>query len=345
MKPCRWRGGFTLVELLVVITIIGILIALLLPAVQAAREAARRGQCTNNLKQLALAFHGYHEKKEALPRIVYGHQGTEAICGTNCNFVANCPRFSPGPYVMILPYIEQDAVYSRWNWSCPVQAGVNRTLANGAKIRAFVCPSDRFDAGWSQCNYGTSVGPNLGWNDSFSVMNGMFPRRQEVRVADVTDGLSNTILLAERVIPDGDNNRNSPGDTVILRGTWPSGFPSGSSTTFPTADQVETWGQAGAAAWNTDNQYSGGCASNYWSTGDTWIDECAPPNWRYPDTSVTSCRWTGVDSGMRPARSKHPGGVNVALADASVRFVGNTVDLLTWQRMGARNDGQPITMP
>jgi prepilin-type processing-associated H-X9-DG protein len=174
-------------------------------------------------------------------------------------------------------------------------------------------------------------------------MNGMFRRRREIRLADVTDGTSNTILLAERLIGDANNGVRSLSD-LVYNVPVPSGFPWYDNNNYPTQTHLEQWGQAAALAWGT-SQFSGGCASENWGTGDTYINQLGPPNWKYPDVKWHPCAWRQVEGGVFPARSKHPGGVNVALADASVRFVSETVDLLTWQYMGCRNDGKAFNMP
>ena len=188
------RPGFTLVELLVVIAIIGILVALLLPAVQAAREAARRSQCTNHLKQLALGYHNYESTARTFPQLVYPLGINTKLC-TNCGtgtqsadadggVGAACPQLCNPPHVMILPYIEQMPVYSQWVMVCGPNSNQNKALAQNARIDTFVCPSDAVDPNFSQCNYGYSVGPNLGFSsynlgpDSGSTpvpANGMFP--------------------------------------------------------------------------------------------------------------------------------------------------------------------------
>ena len=151
MKLFRRKIGFTLVELLVVIAIIGILIALLLPAVQAAREAARRSQCTNNLKQFALAFHGYHDIVKTLPAGMYPQIGDQNYCNTtcgpnSCGYTNNCPRWSTQIYVQVLPYMEQMGIYSQWRFSCGWRSGWNwdHVVGNRAtRISTWRCPSDR----------------------------------------------------------------------------------------------------------------------------------------------------------------------------------------------------------
>jgi prepilin-type processing-associated H-X9-DG protein len=162
----------------------------------------------------------------------------------------------------------------------------------------------------------------------------------EVKMSDVRDGLSNTILLGEALIPDGaDRMRTIERCYVNPPGTV--------NYHFPTQAQIDAWGQAGLT---TGSDWSMCCGSDAWYFPCLWINECGPPNWRYQNTTYggTVCGQGGTwhrGHAVRPPRSRHPGGVNVALGDASVRFVSETVDLTTFQRMGARDDGLPVAIP
>jgi prepilin-type N-terminal cleavage/methylation domain-containing protein/prepilin-type processing-associated H-X9-DG protein len=341
MRLFRGKFGFTLVELLVVIAIIGILIALLLPAVQAAREAARRSQCTNQMEQMALAFHNYHDSRKCFPAGVYNTGGAlvanaNVCCGCN---PTGCPRWSTGMYVLILPYIEQTALYSQWNFGCSWKNGPNWTLANtpGARIGTWRCPSDRVSSDWAQVNYGFSLGCNMGWDDvAMGAQNGFFRWRQETSFADMTDGSSNTIMLAEKLTPSGNT-----GTRELQNNVFGVAYTTnlGRDTTFPAQVDIDRWGQAAAAS---GNNFWGCCYTGYQALQQ--ITELAPPNWQYPNTTTAGCDFY-TKEGSIASRSRHPGGVNVAMGDCSVRFVTQTIDLLTWQRMGARNDGQPVNIP
>jgi len=341
------RIGFTLVELLVVIAIIGILIALLLPAVQAAREAARRSQCTNNIKQFGLAAHNYHDVFNAFPRYVYRTtSGSAGLCSHWEGFSA---------HTMLLPYIEQQAVYD-------VVSGLWQTTTDGhegwrtgtfqairrTRIDAFICPSDNSNsaADTGNCNIAVSAGTNTGWNGgpdpppwlNKSRANGVFSHDWgEVRIADIQDGTSNTIMTGEHRLGDHDNNKYRPGD--VVRGqpfTW---------TTNPfdptEIPLLQAYGQQCDA--NKGNQHSHG--GREWIAGmpaQTVFNTLAPPNWQWPTCQdCTGCGWMDSD-GVFPARSYHPGGATHGLADGSVRFISETIDIQTYQFLGSRAGGETV---
>jgi prepilin-type N-terminal cleavage/methylation domain-containing protein/prepilin-type processing-associated H-X9-DG protein len=284
------RRGFTLIELLVVVTIFAVLIALLLPAVQAAREAARRAQCVNNLKQLALATANYHEVNLMLPGSSYA--------------AANL-----GQFVRLLPYLEQNSLYNAANFSRHVLFAENITLA-GLAIGALVCPSDIGSSSapiealqwrgvppgaWRQCysSYGCSTGT---WalildnrDDQFAQryanLNGVIFMESKVRLTEITDGTSNTLLFAESAHGVLTN------DAMISSGL----------TNPPSRFQ---WWQLGHFA-------------------GPQVETFYPPNAYKKFGSVM-----GNYAWRNPA-SFHPGGVNVALCDGSVRFIKETID--SWQ--------------
>jgi prepilin-type N-terminal cleavage/methylation domain-containing protein/prepilin-type processing-associated H-X9-DG protein len=365
MRLFRSKTGFTLVELLVVITIIGILIALLLPAVQAAREAARRAQCTNNLKQLALAFHGYHERLGTFPRLSYGYNapasacqvaGGSGACCTCYNGSCNCwtgtnARMATGVFVLMMPYLDQMAFYSQYRMGCGWQSGANGDLCNFTKIAVFRCPSDLTTPSLSPSNYAPSIGPNLGGGDSGWWPNGWAQRTNgalqhwsETSFADITDGSSNTILLGEKIVPNFSATTPVIGNYVANAAFDPAG---GAATPLPystydapiTQDMLNT---AGQMALNPTKVWNGDCWGINYISSVLRVNEVAPPNWPYPDLNdLTGCPMT-CGFGIYPVRSRHPGGANVAMADASIHFVGNTIDLATWQQLCLGSPGTGI---
>ncbi len=189
------RNGFTLIELLVVIAIVAILIALLLPAVQQAREAARRMSCRNNLRQLAMAMHNYHDVHQCLPPgYVFrtGPQGNAAGAGWGA---------------MLLPYLEQSALYQQINFSEPLYSPVNLT-SRQKHLPVFLCPSDVVSENgfvemggsserYAMASYVASFGPP-DLDDDQEKRDGLFSRNSRTRIADITDGTSSTLMLGER---------------------------------------------------------------------------------------------------------------------------------------------------
>ena len=206
------RSGFTLIELLVVIAIIAVLIALLLPAVQAAREAARRIQCVNNLKQIGVALHNYQESRGVLPGADMVFNVTELSALTN-----------------ILPYLEQSNIYNSVNCAFSYQDPTN-TTAMYTVVNGFVCPSDLPDAVPSlgaQTNYMANMGAGIVWqsaigpNVGMPQPNGVFYGDSATTFAAITDGLSNTTFYSERVLADGNNSVVSPIADVFFLASCP----------------------------------------------------------------------------------------------------------------------------
>jgi hypothetical protein len=199
-----------------------------------------------------------------------------------------------------------------------------------------------------QTNYGISMGPNWGWGWSGTSPGGIFRTFQETPMAEVTDGTSNTVMLGEMLVGDNASSYN-PASRFAYHVRLP--IPSGDATNpFPSQAQVEDYGklclaQAASAA---DVGALGSNVGWTWAstTNSAAINTLAPPNFKYPGGK--NCTWGCGESdseGNFPARSMHPGGVNIALGDASVRFISDTVEFLLWQRLGSRNGGESVTMP
>ena len=323
------RSGFTLVELLVVIAIIGILVGLLLPAVQAAREAARRMQCSNNVKQLALAFHNYHDTFKKFPRYQYNVAGASSWLGH-------------GAMSRLLPFIEQSNLANLINYNQGWDAGTNNSQVRRAKIAAFNCPSDiPFpDTAFGGINYAVNAGSRRDIYSTGSSIpaSGVFARSFETGMAEITDGTSNTVMVAEFL--HGDNSGSTA--TRARDFTQPLAL---ATDAFPTAAEVET---AGVACNALLAGYQVSNAGRDWLSsipGQIVIGTAAPPNWKH----VNCCTGGGFGyacdrQGLVPSRSLHTGGVTIGMGDGSVQFVTDSIDFLTWQRLGARADGNVVSL-
>lgn len=361
----KW-SGFTLIELLVVIAIIAILVALLLPAVQQAREAARRSTCKNNLKQLGIAMHNYHETHNVLPRANF-----ENARFTQADGGGNNPYYSFSAQTMLLPFMEMGNIYERIDFNVNITQSNTTTGADSSKasnnitkqtkIPAFLCPSDintiTNGAGGSNGpgnNYAFSCGPSLFWYNpsgttyptslpNLSYQIGMFNIRRTIGFAEVTDGLSNVIAAGEIIKGDGESTLAgySHGDT-IRDAARPSGFPD----VFPTETQIQGWlDLCGTKSSTATNAPRGDTGAN-WMTGTTCqtvFNTIVNPNRAF--STCMHCTWGcgAADSiGLFSTNSRHRGGVQVVLGDGGVRFISDSIDNTTWQRLGGISDGKTL---
>ncbi|MEX1039243.1 MAG: DUF1559 domain-containing protein [Pirellulaceae bacterium] len=333
------KSGFTLVELLVVIAIIGVLVALLLPAVQQAREAARRMQCSNNLKQIGLALHNYHDTFNTFP------PGGLWNLDTPWMLTDGGSNMEKGTImVFLLPFIEQGAIYDSIDFSSTTQntrdqfvdPPANTIPVRSVVVNGYLCPSDTHDGGLipgtdrAFSNYGASHGPSSisgggnsacpcaqgnAWNafrpsvvygagGNYDEANaaGPFSRRGNKftsRMVDATDGLSNTIYFGE-IRVDCSNHANHG---------WADS--NGGQGLFNTLVPINT-------------------------------DSCNPPDTAPGgDTCFSPCNYNN-EFGFR---SRHPGGAQFLFGDGSVTFLPETIDHAVYQLLGQRNDGQPVSRP
>ncbi|AGA31374.1 DUF1559 domain-containing protein [Singulisphaera acidiphila] len=366
MHKSSRRYGFTLIELLVVIAIIAVLIALLLPAVQAAREAARRMQCTNNLKQLGLACMNYESSNSVFPAhsMMYPTGATAQL------------PFSWMP--SLLQYTEQNAMYNAINFNVePMHTGFGgymNSTASTAKMGMLACPSDSSSEGvrtWpgnTSRFYGTTnyMG-NMGGPGVLRVASGTIipakgsPQTSEysagnfstVTISSVTDGTSNTALMSERLIgrQSGTLGTQLPRSSNMARiAVFVS--PTGVGVTGNVADAT-TFVRA-------CQNLPGTVTGRYWTASQLWIAtypqwvvitgynhfgtpnqmNCHNPN--DPGTNASTNAYVGL-AGSAPPSSNHSGGVNLAFADGSVRFIKDTVSLQTWWALGSRNGGEVVS--
>ncbi len=326
------KRGFTLIELLVVIAIIAVLIALLLPAVQQARESARRTQCKNQLKQLGLALHNYHDVFGTFPPGATGHfRGSSNA--------VNSTWGGASVHTMLLPYIDQTPIYSAldqdrvWDEN---NGNTNRTVSR-KRIQAFLCPSDIIlPVNEGLNNFVFSTGPNLGWVTYGTLSVGLFGVNGARRMGDVTDGTSNTIAASEIIRSDNDNAKYTNGPDFIRNISV-----AGLSTTFPTQASLATYATS-CLAGTADHRSTAG---NYWASPmmyATMFNTVLPPN--TPNPACHSCAGCGEGdaTGVWPSRSRHTGGAHHLMTDGAVKFVGDNIDFNTYQKAGSAGSGDTI---
>jgi prepilin-type N-terminal cleavage/methylation domain-containing protein/prepilin-type processing-associated H-X9-DG protein len=324
------RPGFTLIELLVVIAIIAVLLGLLLPAVQKVREAAARIQCQNNLKQIALAAHNYHDA---------------------CNhFPSGATPFpsQASALALLLPYVEQGNLYQQFDFSRDVYQDPANGAARAQQVPIFLCPSDSsqgfyqdpFPPGYisGKSNYAANLGASGWWREQSGALvkdpalNGVFAWNSATKLADIKDGTSNTLLFAEvkRGASPGHDNLDV---TVLLPPAWdnkpynpatnPNNLAPSAACDRPTALPGLNY---------TGLEYYRGFLITAFYT------HTVPPNYRGHDC----IRFLTFDQGHLAARSYHSGGVNASFADGSVHFISDAIQLSTWKKLGTRSGGEVL---
>jgi prepilin-type N-terminal cleavage/methylation domain-containing protein/prepilin-type processing-associated H-X9-DG protein len=345
----RRRSAFTLIELLVVIAIIAILIGLLLPAVQKVREAGSRLQCQNNLKQIGLALHNYHDVNKAFP-FGKGPDYTKSRPGS-----AAYARWSV--HSQILPYMEQDNLYKSIDFTYPpdtpgmfgaipfmppyTNPGSINLAQCQAPIKIFICPSDVSPSGGSSGGWfgaNNYVG-NLGAQylcdlseqlpstiDPTAQANGVLYYLSSVRITDITDGTSNTALFSEKLrgtgAPDPRRDMFIIPNTTSLAATYATCQGINANTATP----LTHWQ---GASWVMGEM----CCTTY--------NHVSPPN----TTTCAGLPFPGNMANMAmqvPPSSNHTNGVNLLLCDGSVHFITNSIDLATWRGLGSRNGGEVL---
>jgi prepilin-type N-terminal cleavage/methylation domain-containing protein/prepilin-type processing-associated H-X9-DG protein len=366
-RSFKCSRGFTLVELLVVIAIIGILIALLLPAVQAAREAARRSQCTNNLKQLGLALHNYHDVYKVFP---FRKGGTAACTSTGTYLNGNCNRLSG--FIPLLPYIEQQPMYEAIRAGDPnsgISPGGPAGWQSGWAVwnnspDLLLCPSDNGypDNRGPYNSYAFSVGDQIENIRDATTVRGLFPYSRVYSIADILDGTSNTVAMSERVCQARSSAGHSSGGVQVAARSIEHvmGIAKGIGGLRNTPVVCR-----GATV--TDGKYFVGGLTVNSSWGRAWTDgqpayvgfnTVLPPN--APSCSEDTGGWGDQVHLVLPPSSRHPGGVNVLLADGAVRFISETIDCGNlgayqpldgpsvygvWGALGSKSGGESFTAP
>jgi prepilin-type N-terminal cleavage/methylation domain-containing protein len=308
------RTGFTLVELLVVIAIIGVLVALLLPAVQAARESARRTQCSNHLKQQLLAMHNCHDAMGYLPQFGFAWpRGSTRL--------RQCSTFWA-----LLPYLEQQALFERLPTNQTSSAYFNQHQADFSRLAfvpAYLCPSDQ--SGVQRNGTGAS------WNlNSYNVNGQVFVTGQYPRLAQITDGTSNTVMLVEHIALC--RERTGGNTATSGRCVWPA-------VNLTTGDSIVYWPGAATTSNFSSIQFPG-FGIQY---PTAMVRDPANGNvlsWKTPQAAPT----LGPQGTCDPttASAMHPAAVMIGMADGSVRPVSGRIALATWNAVLTPDRGESI---
>ncbi|WP_165245406.1 DUF1559 domain-containing protein [Paludisphaera soli] len=371
MRPIASRPrGFTLIELLVVIAIIAVLIALLLPAVQSAREAARRAQCVNNLKQIGLAAHNYLSQQNCFPPLVQNRIGATFDLGMADHWPLDWTA-------SLLSQIEQAPLYNALNWQ--FGAGNGTTASNTTVLRTMVgsmtCPSENIRVPTNQWGWKSYVA-NGGGPATVAVFDGaLTPLRSDpgdrpgfttadglqnsncssFGVEGFMDGTSNTAMFSETLVGTGPVGRNVTISSTRRKSTYlfPSGLNLAPNQGVNGAQAALQFVTTCRALPGTTAGYGGlaPAQGNFWISGhigSTYIYD-AYNHWLTPNSAGCYNQadgntegWGNPNDGMPPS-SNHPAGVNVAFADGSVKFIKDTISVPTWWAIGTRAGGEIVS--
>lgn len=377
MKSCQTksdryirRQGFTLVELLVVIAIIGVLASLLLPAIQSAREAARRMQCQSSMRQISIALHTYHDLHKSFPHSTLGPDVIHAARGTGFySWLA-----------ALLPQLEQTGLRNSFDFNVALSDRVNYGSADAyldysiaathpnaqpvaTIVPLFLCPTEPNsrvvnssigltapgsyvgNVGWPKLSYIDGLtSPAMHQNGFIGMVNPSVEdpwNRERMTIESMSDGLSNTMAISERVISYFEPVTGTFGGTYVPEGTKESmqSFCGGSGPTR----SLQGWVTYCGSVSHGDAKYSVNHGKS-WASGWNFVANhfmaVMPPNKR-------SCHiYGGEDDGnnLVTPSSYHVGGVMVVMGDSHVRFIENSIDPMTWWAMGGSNDGQTIEL-
>jgi prepilin-type N-terminal cleavage/methylation domain-containing protein/prepilin-type processing-associated H-X9-DG protein len=325
------HGGFSLVELLVVIAIIGVMTGVLLPAVQNAREAARRSECVNRLRQIGLALHNFESAREHLPSGSMAKALPQSPASPHTFF-----RWSA--LAQAMPYMERGTIYGELDLEAPLYRGDFKVSAENAEIVRlmipdFLCPTDRGDrvsSAFGPTNYAMCAGTGADGGTPFNA-DGAFYINSATRFADLADGLSNTALIAEGVLgetPPPLTPRSAVDPQLVYA------FGQGAPLTAVGCERSAVWNLSDPPGFAWANGEYRSAMYNHWTTPNSREIDCiaavtiAPPEEKY------------AAYGWRTARSSHPGGVNVALADGSASFVADDVAVEVWRALATRSGGE-----
>jgi prepilin-type N-terminal cleavage/methylation domain-containing protein/prepilin-type processing-associated H-X9-DG protein len=354
------RRGFTLIELLVVIAIIAVLIALLLPAVQAAREAARRMQCVNNLKQIGLGMHNYHQINDCFPSGSFLQRSAVTPSST-----ANNKDWSA--HARLLPFVEQQAMFNAANFSVAVYNDnpggdfINSTVSS-KRLNVFLCPScppptfNLIGGGYTATapgnTYFASLGSTLEFagNQTGGPPNGVFQYNANgtaIGIRDITDGTTNTIGFGEWKVGSGNTSVITPATDIVFYGQYPPGvtrnthlmsMPAGSAA-------FQQWIVACTTALKSANRGNKTAALGQgWAMGMMSMSlgtTLLPPNSKYTNCSTNGAN-TVENPGMMNMSSFHPGGANALMVDGSVRFLKDSTSMTVIWALGSRAQGEII---